>query len=645
MWKKMLLGFAFFILAPFAFAETVDIPIPCGHNHVTYLGYHNACDYGVVGTVGWYADTSGINEYVSWVKPDLSVIPQDKVITSATLEFTNQTTAGAAFTYNIYRGNSNINLYTNFGTFVPATDYTIIGNGDSSNSTTPLNAAELNTLRYFPNSGLYFRSVDSYAQTRFVWIYGATLHVTYETPTTPTPTIAPTPTPTPTPAGFGKTDITLSCGRGYDTEFQYSNLCDVNNISVFGWYGDSYGSREYVSWVKPDFSSVPSGKKITAASLEIMNGKISGPTFDFTVYRGNANVHVFDTYGTFMPPTDYIPVGTGNSGHFIDSLDPQEMTNLLNNQDGGLYFKSNTNSGLIWISSYTLHLTYADDTSTTITATPETATVTKGTPFTVDVVVDGGAKTFNAAQADVTVSDSLAVTGLQNPTNGGCNFQYTVTPSIQHPSFAGAILGGSSQRCTVYRLTLTPLTVGTGTVSFTKAQVKAVNPAGEEILDSTIPGFYTITDVSPTPTPPNLSFSAGSYPLDTYLSQITLHGTKSESITRITVGGLETGVTYPDSTHWDYTVTLQNVGAHAFIINGYSSEGQSLGSQTIAINLHNHGDINGDGQVNLMDASLFAVDWNKTSNFTYPLSDMNNDWHGDGTVDLTDFSILASLIE
>ena len=57
--------------------------------------------------------------------------------------------------------------------------------------------------------------------------------------------------------------------------------------------------------------------------------------------------------------------------------------------------------------------------------------------------------------------------------------------------------------------------------------------------------------------------------------------------------------------------------------------------------MHKLGDINGDGTVDLTDASLFAVDYGKTdpSTFTYPLSDMNND----GKVDLTDLSILANL--
>jgi len=57
--------------------------------------------------------------------------------------------------------------------------------------------------------------------------------------------------------------------------------------------------------------------------------------------------------------------------------------------------------------------------------------------------------------------------------------------------------------------------------------------------------------------------------------------------------------------------------------------------------MHMKGDIDGNGVVNLTDASLFAVDYSKTdpSTFTYALSDMNND----GQVNLTDLSILAGL--
>ena len=59
------------------------------------------------------------------------------------------------------------------------------------------------------------------------------------------------------------------------------------------------------------------------------------------------------------------------------------------------------------------------------------------------------------------------------------------------------------------------------------------------------------------------------------------------------------------------------------------------------MNRHTLGDINGDGIIDLTDASLFAVDWDKTSGLTYNLSDMNSD----GNVDLTDLSILAKLEE
>jgi hypothetical protein len=50
------------------------------------------------------------------------------------------------------------------------------------------------------------------------------------------------------------------------------------------------------------------------------------------------------------------------------------------------------------------------------------------------------------------------------------------------------------------------------------------------------------------------------------------------------------------------------------------------------------GDINGDGTIDLTDFSIFAGDYGKTGTLHSPYSDMNCD----GIVDLTDFSIFAT---
>ncbi len=133
-----------------------------------------------------------------------------------------------------------------------------------------------------------------------------------------------------------------------------------------------------------------------------------------------------------------------------------------------------------------------------IGVSPSSATVSAGTPFNVDVIVDGGGQAFNAAQATVAVSSGLSVTGLHNPSSNACNFQYTQTPSVSNPSFAGAIYSSSSTNCNVYTLTLTP--TGDGTVTLTNASIKSYADSSE-ILSTVQNGTFTVGTPTPTPTP------------------------------------------------------------------------------------------------------------------------------------------------
>lgn len=278
----------------------------------------------------------------------------------------------------------------------------------------------------------------------------------------------------------------------------------------------------------------------------------------------------------------------------------------------------------------------------TIAASPASGTVTVGTPFNVDVVASGQA--FNAAQANVAVSPNLSITGLHNATSNACNLQYTQTPSVSNPSFAGAIYNSSSTNCKVYTLTLNPTSAGTGTVTFTNASMKAYVD-NSEILSGVQNGSYTINAAAATPTPtPPLSGLTITSPTETYLASFTLTGTKDANTTTVFVNGSSTGVTYPTSTTWQAPVTLtlgsnNTAGSNTFAVYGADGNGNQTATTTGTVSRHSLGDINGDGVVDLTDASLFAVDWGKTSNLTYILSDMN----GDGSVDLTDLSILAKL--
>lgn len=269
---------------------------------------------------------------------------------------------------------------------------------------------------------------------------------------------------------------------------------------------------------------------------------------------------------------------------------------------------------------------------------PSSYSATVGTPFNVEVKVGSGGNAFNAARASVVVSSNLSITGIHNATSNSCNLQYTETPTTSNPSFAGAIFGGSSTGCAAYTMTLTPTSTGTGTITFTNGSVKAYSD-NSEIMTGVTNASFTLSD-GPTPTPtPSLDFTITNVLL-TYHSSFNLTGTKLAALTHMFVNGSDADSTYPTSTTWENTQSL-SLGDNNFTLYGTDDSNNQTATQTIDVNRHKLGDINGDGNVDLIDASLFAVDWDKTSNLTYNLSDMNDD----GNVDLTDLSILAKLIE
>ena len=327
----------------------------------------------------------------------------------------------------------------------------------------------------------------------------------------------------------------------------------------------------------------------------------------------------------------------------------------------------------------------------TINTTPSSGTFTVGQQFTVSLVIDGGGQVFNAAQANVTLSSNLSIQAfvLTPATSGGCNFTFANkkrTPTALDPSFAGAILNGSSTHCTVYSLIISATAPGTGTITLTRAAVKTYGENGE-ILLSVQNGSYTIataptptpttapiptptptpiptstpvpptptlvpptpTQIPPTPTPTTAPIptptptpivitapTINALPTDTYQPALTIVGTKDISVTTVFVNNSTTGVIYPTSTSWQFPATL-NIGINTFSVYGQNSTGNISGTTTASIALHKIGDISGDTLVDLTDLSMFGTDYENTGTLNYPLSDMN----GDGIVDLTDFSIIA----
>lgn len=308
----------------------------------------------------------------------------------------------------------------------------------------------------------------------------------------------------------------------------------------------------------------------------------------------------------------------------------------------------------------------------TIKISPPSASYNVGQQFSVNLIIDGGGQLFNSAQATITVSPNLIIRSLEILPigSGGCNFTFVKssrTPTALDPSFAGGILNAASPGCTLYTLTLEAGSVGAGTISLTKAMVKAYTNSGEILLSSengtytistptaptpttppvptpttlptptTVPPTPTLTPIPTlTPTPIALDTPSANLPSSTYQNPIPISGTKSPLITQVFVNNITTGVTYPSEASWQYLAPLI-LGSNSISIYGKDAGGNQSSTSNATIALHKLGDVSGDNIIDLIDLSMFATDWENTGALNYALSDMNND----GVVDLTDFSIFA----
>ncbi len=130
--------------------------------------------------------------------------------------------------------------------------------------------------------------------------------------------------------------------------------------------------------------------------------------------------------------------------------------------------------------------------SPAIYISPSAGNYNVGQTFAADVIIDGAGEIFNAAKADISVSTNLAVKDL---TLGDCDLAFIKTPTTSALSFVGVILGGSSSKCTVYRLTLQVIRTGQGYVTLANGSVKSY-PKALEILSSSKNSVYTLNPSS-----------------------------------------------------------------------------------------------------------------------------------------------------
>lgn len=122
-----------------------------------------------------------------------------------------------------------------------------------------------------------------------------------------------------------------------------------------------------------------------------------------------------------------------------------------------------------------------------ISVIPKNGSYLTGESFEADVEINGGGTAFNAAKADVSVSENLKIERL---TLGNCGFAFVDTPTIYAPSFVGVILGGSKTSCILYTMTLRVIGQNSGFVFISDASLKSYAGA-QEILQSVNNSSYT----------------------------------------------------------------------------------------------------------------------------------------------------------
>lgn len=125
-----------------------------------------------------------------------------------------------------------------------------------------------------------------------------------------------------------------------------------------------------------------------------------------------------------------------------------------------------------------------------ISVDPQNGSYKNGDSFEAAISIDGGGNALNAAKADISISENIRVDKL---TLGDCGFAFVDTPTTTSLSFAGVILGGSTQSCVVYKLTLKVVGSNNGFITVSGGSIKSYEGA-KEIFSNVNNGSYQLSE-------------------------------------------------------------------------------------------------------------------------------------------------------
>lgn len=250
-----------------------------------------------------------------------------------------------------------------------------------------------------------------------------------------------------------------------------------------------------------------------------------------------------------------------------------------------------------------------------IAVNPAAKNVTVNEVFPVDIVIDGAGRPFVGAQATVGISSNLVV---QELTLGDCNFAFVTTPATSNPSFAGAILGGQSTKCTVATIKLKAQSAGNASITFKNVVIGAKDTTNQ-MLDFIQNGAYVVSatpntqtiKVTPLPQttlPPNYaplpvrairdltnsnqllqpdnnaSSAGGAKPVVNQLSQYTLRIRVTDQLGQSLVGALVRLFSQPQTstTNHDGSVEFLHVepGVHHIVVE---HQNKQIAEETINV--------------------------------------------------------------
>jgi hypothetical protein len=206
--------------------------------------------------------------------------------------------------------------------------------------------------------------------------------------------------------------------------------------------------------------------------------------------------------------------------------------------------------------------------SSTLSVSP--ATGSYGVSFAVDLIIDGKGDVFNAAEASVSASPSLAV---QNVVTGDCKFSFMKSPSVADLSFKGVALGKSLKKCTVYTITVAPVLREKGSITVSDAQVLRFGDA-KNVLASIQNGSYTLTDIAKISASPTIIPSKE----NGYSVVLTVLTNNNEPLqsTTVTLRSVSTNNTLTGKTDTAGVVQFSNIEPGVYAASAETYEGENI---------------------------------------------------------------------